>query len=119
MLQEMAEEWEQCERKLNETREWIEKSHQSLTDSSKRPIRDQLALREKTSGEVPVQRTKAVMAVEKLRVHFSNSPQCGSKDVNGVVAGIEKDLDSLTVKIKEQISTLEACLTQLDQYQQV
>lgn len=70
MLQEMTEEWEQCERKQKETREWIEKSRQNLDSlqNKKRPIREQLALRDRISSEVAIQRTKVVMAVDKLLV---------------------------------------------------
>ena len=70
MLQEMTEEWEQCERKQKETKEWIEKSRQNLDSlqNKKRPIREQLALRDRISSEVAIQRTKVVMAVDKLLV---------------------------------------------------
>ena len=70
MLQEMTEEWEQCERKQKETKEWIEKSRQNLDSlqNKKRPIREQLALRDRLSSEVAIQRTKVVMAVDKLLV---------------------------------------------------
>ena len=70
MLQEMTEEWEQCERKQKDTREWIEKARQSLDSlqNKKRPIREQLALRERMSSDVAIQRTKVAMAVDKLQV---------------------------------------------------
>ena len=70
MLQEMTEEWEQCDRKLNDTRSWISKNLDSLDNlqNKRKPIRDQLALREKMAAEVSIQRTKALMAVEKLQV---------------------------------------------------
>ncbi len=71
MLQELTEEWEQCERKLRECREWADKSRQSLLDplhARRRPIRDQMAAGERVAAEVAVQKQKAVMAVEKLQV---------------------------------------------------
>lgn len=72
MLQEMTEEWEQCERKLRETREWAERSSQALDSlqGRRRPIRDQMAHRDRIAAEVAVQRQKAIMAVEKLQVSF-------------------------------------------------
>ncbi len=80
MLQEMTEEWEQCDRKLGETRDWLLKSRASLESmqNKRRPIRDQLALREKIAGEISIQRTKAVMAVEKLQVDFDKLPSLKS-----------------------------------------
>ncbi len=77
MLQEMTEEWEQCERKLRECREWCQRSRQSLLDplhARRRPLRDQVAAGERAAAEVAVQKQKAVMAVEKLQVR--QGPQC-------------------------------------------
>ena len=86
MLQEMTEEWEQCERKLRECREWSDRSRgalglppsgsssasssSSLRSSSARarPLRDQVSHGERVAAEVAVQRQKAIMAVEKLQV---------------------------------------------------
>ena len=74
MLQEMAEEWEQCEHKLKESRDWTDKARTSLNSLANRnkPIRDQISLRERTLAETSVQRNKVVMAVEKLKVHFDS-----------------------------------------------
>ena len=43
MLQEMTEEWEQCEHKLKESRDWTDKARTSLNSLANRnkPIRDQ------------------------------------------------------------------------------
>jgi hypothetical protein len=136
MLAEMAEEWEQCENKLKESLTWVEKSRSNLNALSnrKRPIRDQLSLRERTQGEMSVQRTKVVMAVEKLKVHFDSFRTNGhhtnsdsseiswdgvERDVNVLGRMIESDLDTLQGEIRAQNSELEQCLTQLGQYQQV
>merc|ERR1719295_1228299 len=106
LLQELTEEWEQCERKLKETRAWTAKARDSLESlqNKKRPIRDQLSLREKVMNDVVIQRKRALMALEKLQVHFSGE--------------MEGDLDLLSQEVKEQVVVLESCLSQLDQYQQ-
>ena len=43
MLQEMTEEWEQCEHKLKESRDWTDKARTNLNSIANRnkPIRDQ------------------------------------------------------------------------------
>ena len=127
MLQELTEEWEQCEHKLKETQSWAEKSRLNLTSSQsrkQRPIRDQLSSCEKTSAEVSVQKTKATMAVEKLKVHFdrlstSDDGQGQIRDVHVLEQKIQTDLATLFDEIKSQMASLEVCLAQLDQYQQV
>lgn len=45
----MTEEWEQCEKKLKDVRAWLDKARQTLDSplNKKRPLRDQLSLREK------------------------------------------------------------------------
>ena len=45
MLQEMVEEWDQCEKKLKATQAWIQQSRHTLEDSvqKERPLRDQVA----------------------------------------------------------------------------
>lgn len=70
LLQETTEEWEQCDRKLRETQGWIDKTKQeSDRDAGKRkPLRDQLAAKEKTIADVAIQKTKIALAVEKLQV---------------------------------------------------
>ena len=70
MLQELTEEWEQCDRKLRETKDWTDKSRQSLDSvaNKRRPIREQLGLRDRIAAEVTTQKTKATMAMEKLQV---------------------------------------------------
>ncbi len=83
----MTEEWEQCERKLRECREWSDRSRGALglppsgsssasaasaslrsSSARARPLRDQVSQGERVAAEVAVQRQKAIMAVEKLQV---------------------------------------------------
>ena len=47
MLQEMVEEWDQCEKKLKATQTWIQQSRHTLEDSvqKERPLRDQVTKR--------------------------------------------------------------------------
>jgi len=75
MLQEMVEEWEQCERKLAESRDWMEKTRTSLDalTNRRRPIRDQMALRDRAAADAAVQKAKIVMALEKLQVNRKHS----------------------------------------------
>jgi hypothetical protein len=71
LLQETSEEWEQCEKKMKDVRSWIDKSHQALESpqNKKRPLRDQLSLREKMISDITIQKTKISISVEKLQVH--------------------------------------------------
>merc|ERR1712106_884791 len=85
--------------------------------NKKRPIRDQLNLRDKMLSDITIQRKRALMALEKLKVHFREEITT-EQDIQKLGKEIAKDLDLLSESIKEQCKTLEACLTQLDQYQQ-
>jgi nesprin-1 len=120
LLQEMTEEWEQCEKKLKDVKAWLEKARQTLESplNKKRPLRDQLSLREKMVGDITIQKTKINMSIEKLQVHF-RSGVTGSPDVVQSSAELVKQLDALLVEINEQSQTLEAAVLQLDQLQQV
>merc|ERR1719394_1550444 len=71
-LQEMTEEWDQCEKKLKETKTWISKAGDSLDSlqNKKRSIRDQLNMRDKMLSDITIQKKRAQMALEKLKVHF-------------------------------------------------
>merc|ERR1711915_137833 len=119
ILQEMTEEWDQCEKKLKETKTWIAKAHDGLDSlqNKKRPIRDQLNMRDKMLSDITIQKKRAVMALEKLKVHFREEITT-EQDIQKLGKEISKDLDILSENIKDQCKTLEACLTQLDQYQQ-
>ena len=119
-LQEMTEEWDQCEKKLREAKTWISKAHDNLDSlqNRKRPIRDQINMREKTLSDISIQKKRAEMALEKLKVHFREEITT-EQDIQKLGGEIREELDMLTDTVKDQVKTLEACLTQLDQYQQV
>ena len=120
LLLEMTEEWEQCEKKLKDVKSWLEKARQTLDSplNKKRPLRDQLSLREKMLGDVTIQKTKINMSIEKLQVHF-RSGVTGSPDVVLSSAELIEQLDALMIEINQQCKTLEAAVIQLDQLQQV
>lgn len=119
-LLEMTEEWDQCEKKLKETKAWISKGRDNLESlqSKKRPIRDQINMREKMLSDITIQKKRADMALEKLKVHFREEITT-EQDIQKFGKEISEDLNALTENIKDQCKTLESCLTQLDQYQQV
>merc|ERR1712025_302079 len=118
-LLEMTEEWGQCEKKLKETKAWISKGRDNLESlqSKKRPIRDQINMREKMLSDITIQKKRADMALEKLKVHFREEITT-EQDIQKFGKEISEDLNALTENIKDQCKTLESCLTQLDQYQQ-
>ncbi|XP_076280585.1 muscle-specific protein 300 kDa [Lasioglossum baleicum] len=119
LLQEASEEWEQCERKMKEVKSWIEKARQSLESpqSKKKPLRDQHSVREKMLSDIAIQKTKISISMEKLQVHF-RSGIGGDSRISETVDELLTELDSLHGTVKEQAASLEACLTQIDQYQQ-
>ena len=116
----MTEEWEQCEKKLKDVKSWLEKAKQTLDSplNKKRPLRDQLSLREKMIGDITIQKTKINMSIEKLQVHF-RSGVTGQPDVVESSKELMELLDALLVDINQQSKTLEAAVAQLDQLQQV
>lgn len=73
MLQELAEEWERCEKKLKDVGHWLEATTRTIEtpQSAKKPLRDRLALREKLINDISTQKTKISYAVEKLNVSFT------------------------------------------------
>ncbi|CAH1403533.1 unnamed protein product [Nezara viridula] len=119
LLHETSEEWEQCEKKLREVRSWYEKTKGALDAGAgkKKPLRDQLAAKEKIMADVSVQKTKISVSVEKLQVHF----KCGLQGGESVVEAAEKlkhELESLHGIVKQQSVELEAAIDQVEQYQQ-
>ncbi|XP_034241824.1 uncharacterized protein LOC117645652 isoform X2 [Thrips palmi] len=118
LLQETSEEWERCERKMKDVRSWMEKTQQSLDSpqNRKRPLRDQHANREKMLADASTQKTKIALSVEKLQIHF-RSGVGGNGKVTEEASQLINELDRLMNDIKEQTTTLEACLSQIDQYQ--
>lgn len=119
-MSETSEEWEQCEKKMREVRSWLDKSKSSLESTSlkKKPLRDQLATREKMLADIAIQKNKIAVSVEKLQVHF-RSGIGGDKNVVASAEDILKELDGVLVEVKEQVSNLEECISQLDKHQQV
>ncbi|XP_076667923.1 muscle-specific protein 300 kDa isoform X16 [Andrena cerasifolii] len=119
LLQETSEEWEQCERKLKESKTWIEKAKQSLESpqNKKKPLRDQHSVREKMLSDVAIQKTKISISMEKLQVHF-RAGIGGDGRIGETVDELLAELDNLHSNVKEQTTSLEACLAQIDQYQQ-
>ena len=73
ILSEMTEEWDQCEKKLKETKSWVAKARESLESlaNKKRPLRDQLNMRDKMTSDIRVQSKRVTMALEKLKVGIS------------------------------------------------
>ncbi|KAF3420921.1 hypothetical protein E2986_09204 [Frieseomelitta varia] len=120
LLQETSEEWEQCERKMKEVKTWIEKAKLSLESpqNKKKPLRDQHIIREKMLSDVAIQKTKIGISMEKLQVHF-RSGIGGDSRIGETVDELLAELDNLHANVKEQTAALEACLAQIDQYQQV
>ncbi|XP_071567068.1 muscle-specific protein 300 kDa isoform X8 [Temnothorax nylanderi] len=119
LLQEASEEWEQCERKMKDVRSWMEKARQTLESpqNKKKPLRDQHAIREKMLSDIAIQKTKITISVEKLEVHF-RSGIVGDNRVKDTADDLIAELNSLHGTVKEQATSLEACLAQIDQYQQ-
>ncbi|KAL0110413.1 hypothetical protein PUN28_013801 [Cardiocondyla obscurior] len=119
LLQEASEEWEQCERKMKDVRSWMEKARQTLElpQNKKKPLRDQHAIREKMLSDIAIQKTKITISVEKLEVHF-RSGIVGDNRVKDTANDLIAELNSLYNTVKEQTTSLEACLAQIDQYQQ-
>ncbi|XP_018395829.1 PREDICTED: nesprin-1 isoform X2 [Cyphomyrmex costatus] len=119
LLQEASEEWEQCERKMKDVRSWMEKAKQTLElpQNKKKPLRDQHAIREKMLSDIAIQKTKITISVEKLEVHF-RSGIVGDNRVKDTADDLIAELNSLHSTVKEQATSLEVCLAQIDQYQQ-
>lgn len=120
LLQEASEEWEQCERKMKDVRGWMEKARQTLESpqNKKKPLRDQHAIREKMLSDIAIQKTKITISVEKLEVHF-RSGIGGDNRVKETADDLIAELNALHGTVKEQTASLEVCLAQIDQYQQV
>ncbi|XP_059468655.1 muscle-specific protein 300 kDa isoform X2 [Neocloeon triangulifer] len=119
LLQDTAEEWEQCEKKLKDVHAWIEKSRNALDSpqNKKKALKDQLAMREKMTNDITIQKTKISISVEKLQVHFRGGVG-GDAKVSEQAAEIIQELGQLLAVVKEQAATLEKCLDQIEKYQQ-
>lgn len=89
---------------MKEVRSWIDKARTSLESApnKKRPIRDQVLLREKMVSDVAIQKSKLSISVEKLQVrtfcikYNSLSPLCvllGMKSIcSKVVFGVSYNI---------------------------
>ena len=119
-MQETSEEWEQCERKMKDVKVWLDKARQTLdsAQNKKKPLRDQHAIREKMLSDILIQKTKISMSVEKLQIHFRSGIGGDSRVVESADE-IVAELDVLNETVKEQTASIETCLLQIDQYQQV
>merc|ERR1719150_2255103 len=118
ILSEMTEEWDQCEKKLKETKSWVAKARESLESlaNKKRPLRDQLNMRDKMTSDIRVQSKRVTMALEKLKVHLREEVT-KEQDIQKLGRAISKELVTLGEEVKASGSELEASLAQLDQYQ--
>lgn len=105
---------------MKDVKNWIEKAQQSLESpqNKKKPLRDQHAIREKMLSDIAIQKTKITMSVEKLQVHF-RSGIGGDNRVSEAAGELLEELDLVLNTVKDQTSALEACLHQIDHYQQV
>ncbi|XP_044734627.1 nesprin-1 [Chrysoperla carnea] len=118
LLQETSEEWEQCERKMKEVKTWIEKSNATLESpqNKKKPLRDQLAIREKMRADASIQQRKISISVEKLQVHFKSGIG-GDTKITDEANALINELEGVHTEINKEIKNLEECLEQLEQYQ--
>ena len=82
--------------------------------------REQLNLREKMCNDITIQRKRALMALEKLQVHFTEEMAAeGAEDVQELGRVLDQDLAGLAAEMKAQAVVLDTSLGQLDTYQQV
>ncbi|KAF5308512.1 hypothetical protein FQR65_LT06177 [Abscondita terminalis] len=118
LLQETVEEWEQCEKKMKEVRNWMEKSKSSLesAQNKKRPLRDQHAIREKMIGDIQIQKSKIAISVEKLELHF-RSGIGGDPKITQAAEDLIKELDLFLEFVRNQTIQLEKAFIQVEQYQ--
>ena len=120
LLQETVEEWEQYEKKLREATGWLEKVRQKVSgDGEKRkPLRDQLASREKMVADVQVQKTKISLSLEKLGVHFKAGIG-GDPNIEKGGMELQRSLDALHDDLRRECATIEAAVAQIDKLQEV
>ncbi|CAH3870841.1 unnamed protein product [Pieris brassicae] len=122
LLQELAEEWERCEKKLKDVGHWVEATTRTLEapQSTKKPLRDRLALREKLINDISTQKTKISYAVEKLNVHFGPEGVASQSQFPEGVQILARDLceslDSLGARTSGQAQQLAAALAQVEAY---
>lgn len=69
-------------------------------------------------SDIAIQKTKISFSVEKLQVHFKTGIG-GDNKIAETADDMINELNLLNDTVKEQTASLESCLTQIDQYQQV
>ncbi|KAI5642762.1 spectrin repeat domain-containing protein [Phthorimaea operculella] len=122
LLQELAEEWERCEKKLKDVGHWLEATARTLEapQSAKKPLRDRLAIREKIINDISTQKTKISYAVEKLNVHFGPdgvaAQSRGPEAVEAAAKELTASLDALGSQTSGQATQLAAALAQVEAY---
>jgi len=119
LLHETSEEWDQCEKKLREVKAWIDKCKGGIESGAgkKKPLRDQLAAKEKMLSDIVIQKNKISMSVEKLQVHFKSSLS-GGGGVAETGEQLKAELDALHTTVHQQTVELESTIAQAEQYQQ-
>lgn len=105
---------------MKDVRNWLDKAKQTLESpqGKKKPLRDQHATREKMLSDITIQKTKISISVEKLQLHF-RSGVGGDTRISEAANELINELETLNDSVKEQTASLESCLAQIDQYQQV
>lgn len=98
----------------------MEKAKQTLESpqNKKKPLHDQHAIREKMLSDITIQKTKIKISIEKLRVHF-RSGIGGDNKITEIAEELLSELDVFYKTVTEETASLELCLDQIDQYQQV
>ncbi|KAG1668684.1 Nesprin-1 [Nymphon striatum] len=117
LLQEMIEEWEQCQQKLNEVSSWLDQTNSNMGSAAnkQKSLRDQLLHREKILADITVMRTKILMSMEKLNVHFKSRPNDNIQIKNQSDDLLQK-LSVLKDKCSDEVQNLDKCLEQHDDY---
>ncbi|RWS06960.1 Nesprin-1-like protein, partial [Dinothrombium tinctorium] len=111
ILTELLEEWEQCNEKLNQVRNWIQNFRDYIVEMPSEQeisLKDQLCEREKLLSDAIIQTTKILLATEKLSVHLNRLNLIQSPKPTALLA----ELDRLQSLLKEQVKSLTALVTE-------
>jgi nesprin-1 len=119
LLQETVEEWEQCSRKLVDVAGWLEKARAKIGgDAEKRkPLRDQLASREKQIADLAAQKTKISLSLEKLGVHLKAGIG-GDPNIEKEGMELQRRLNAFGEELRRSAASLEAAVAQIDKLQE-
>src|SRR5436190_23003657 len=100
---------------MKDARNWMEKAKQTLESpqNKKKSLRDQHAIREKMLSDIAIQKTKITISVEKLEVHFRSGIGSDNR-VKDSADDLIGELNALHDTVKEQTSSLEVCLAQIE-----